>query len=77
MAIKVTYRDGTSEIIEGSASDDYIHNDTHNMFIIQLKKGKLMIPDGAVKKIGAGRVERIYIMENGREVGTEEVFIYE
>lgn len=77
MAIKIDYRNGTSEIIKDAASDDYVHNKDHNLFIIQLGRGKIMIPDCAVQKIGAGRVEEICTVENGRKTKTEEVFIYE
>ena len=51
MTVKVEYRDGSSEIIKDAA--DVTHHMDHGLFFVHLPSGhKILIPDGAVRKIG-------------------------
>lgn len=75
MDVKVVYRDGSSEIFRDVKDSDY-HPDIH-MFRVEYEKSYIMIPEGAVRSVGAGRIETICTVEHGRTTKTEEVFVYE
>lgn len=75
MAVKIEYRDGSSEIIK--EAENVLHHKEHNMFFVPLKKNKIMIPDSVVRKIGIGRCEEIGTAVGGRTTKIEEVFVYE
>ena len=75
MAVKIEYRDGSSEIIKGA--ENVIHDKDHSLFLVPLEKNKIMIPDGVVCKIGIGRVETICTATGKQTTATQEVFVYE